>query len=227
MDKFIFGAYWGSRAETMYEVADKILYTLEGLVEQDDQFLKWYQPGISRKKALEKVVFVRKEEIIELLKKNTLKKEINEEGYSEFGFHISLWTGHEDYFSASLSFGVGHSFNNPNLGNRLVLTIPSKGHSRERLLKFEKAKSIVELFAEIWHPDYAVLTSEMLRDIMGVGNKIGWITYTKFIKQIQQSSKFFMCETKDGCWIYLNPENYGYGVNAANKLIDVKSNLLP
>ncbi|WP_153799839.1 Imm52 family immunity protein [Foetidibacter luteolus] len=195
IDSFIFGAYWESRAEALAIIAEKSLETLQKLGEIDEQFITWYETGVSRKKALEKEI----ELDIEYMERVCLKKvkqgELDKNGFSKLGFLFNLWTGQKDEEASSISFIVGGGYDAMKLNNSIVLKVPYEGGARERLLQIEKARLIMSILIGIWNPDYAVLISESLRNVIGAGNKIGWLTYHKTLDKVPETTKGFYCDS--------------------------------
>ncbi len=220
-NSFILGAYWGSRSESLNEVKLKVTKTLEGLSQIDNQFTSWYETGASREKALKRKVDPSDNNFIEKLCLQQVKKgELNEQSLSKMGFLFSLWTGHGNNESSSITFIVGSS--SKWLTNSCVVSIPSTGVARERLLKSQKAKSIISLLVEIWAPDYAVLTSDHLRDVLQTGNKIGWITCHRYIRQIPKMSRHISYQKEgENHWFNLNSEE-DYDINMSRYLLSLK-----
>jgi len=221
-DKYIIGSYWGSRQEPLSQIVDKVLRTLKELKDIDGQFSKYYQLGMSRKQALEKEVVLDNDSIKKLCLADIKKGELGEDGIAKNGFLIGLWTGQKDEESASLTFNVGDSFSGNNLNNRCVLSIPYEGAARTRLLQREISTMILRLMVEIWTPDYAVLTSDSLREKLKVGNEIGWITYRKISKHPQKlNNRIDFEKDVQGYWFYVS--SIGSSVdNAARELLSLK-----
>lgn len=219
-NSFYFGAYWGPRAETLTQVQNKVIHTLQQLSDIDDQFLSWHKPGKDRNAALLNKIEI-SEEMIKLLCLQKVKKgELNEEGFSKMGFLFTLWSGHKDPFASTITFNVGSA--SKWVMNSCVIKVPSKGDAKERLLHVEKAKKILLLLVRIWAPEYAVLTSHELSSQLGVGNKIGWITYLKFIKQAPKLNNGINYENNElGIWFYPN-DIYETGLIASlSQIIDI------
>lgn len=213
-DSFYIGAYWGGRAETLTEVVTKIVKTLERLGRIDEQFSGWYELGMSRKKALENEVHIDADNIRRLCLQKVKRKELDEVGYSKTGFLFSLWTGHKDEESSSISLNVGATFKSDKLKNSCVIKIPYEGEARERILKPDIAKKIITTLVELWNPEYAVLTSHKLYDNLNVGNKVGWITYGKTIKNVPKIGGSFVYEKNEHGHLFCikNDEDYNLGL---------------
>ena len=217
-DSFIVGAYWSSRAEALNDVKNKIIQTLQRLSKIDEQFLKWYETGSSRNEALEKIAVLDDKTIERLCMAKVKKGELDELGFSKMGFLFSLWTGHSDDQSSSISFSVGTA--SKWLTNSCVITLPFEGAARERLLKSNKAKEIVKVLVEIWNPEYAVLSSEELNNRLDRANELGWITYRKVIPQIPNAVKIVHEKYNEGHLFFLNGEN-SYDYNIINDLLQI------
>ena len=203
IDTYYLGAYWGSRAETLADVASKALETLAELRQTDEQFLNYYTTGYSRKKALKKEVPLELEYIKRLCLSMVRKGELRTNGFAKMGFLFGVWTGQKEGESSVVQFTIGHQFTTPHLSNVCVISLPYEGAAAERLLQKEVSKRILAILAKIWNPDYAVLTSHHLRDKLGVGNEIGWITYRKKIKKIPRLGQGVTYERDEfGHWFY-------------------------
>lgn len=176
-ESFILGAYWQGRAESLENAKEKILKTLIGLKAIDGQFSNWYEGGRSRKEALKKEMLLNILNIEKLCLKQVRKGELDAQGFSKMGFSFGLWTGHKEEEASSVSFSVGS--NSKWLTNSCFIKMPFSGEAQNRLLQTDKSRSIIKLFVDIWNPDYAVLTSDSIRENLDVGNKLGWMTYIK------------------------------------------------
>jgi hypothetical protein len=222
IDSFYIGAYWGSRAEPLEQVIDKVLQTLQKLAEIDEQFLNWYEGGSSRKQALEKKIVLNNETIEKLCLQQVRKGELDENGFAKMGFLFGLWSGHQDEASSSVSFNVGGAFTSPHLSNSCVVTIPFEGAARKRLLQVEKAKKIISVLVDIWTPDYSVLASSSLNNKLNVVNDIGWVTYRKSIKRLPNITSQVVYEKKNnGHWFYI--KEIKYNETLTNELLPIKA----
>jgi hypothetical protein len=218
-NSFYIGAYWGSRAQTLLEVKNKVIQTLKRLANEDKQFADWYEGGMSRKEALAKHIIINDSTIERLCLEQVRKGELNSDGFSKMGFLFGLWTGHEDNEASGISFSVGTA--SKWLTNSCVINIPSQGSAHENMIQREKAMSIINILVEIWNPDYAVMTSHNLNDQLGIGNKIGWITYQKFIKRpVKKLDGIIYNQIKDGHWFY--PSTSNYNQKLSQELLKIK-----
>src|ERR1700757_1466763 len=102
IDTFYIGAYWNARPETLQDVQIKTFKTLSFLKEIDEQFSNWYKTAMSRKKALERKIFITEDAMRELCLQNVKKGELDDKGFSKMGFLMELWSGHKDEESSSI-----------------------------------------------------------------------------------------------------------------------------
>lgn len=220
-DSFYIGAYWGSRAEPLSQVRDKILQTLNKLSETDEQFLNWYESGMSRKEALKKKVVLNNETIERICLEMVKKGELDKKGVAKMGFIFGLWTGHHDDESSSISFNVGAD--SKWLTNSCVIKMPIEGVAKWRLLQSEKAKAIISILVKIWKPDYAVLTSHELGDKLNDANETGWITYRKSIKRVPKiNGKIIYEKLDEGHLLTAHSSDYNLD-DIINELFELKS----
>jgi hypothetical protein len=223
-NSFIIGAYWGSRAEPLQEVRNKILQTLKGLSETDEQFVSWYEGGMSRKESLEKKITLDNETIERICLEMVKKGELDEKGFAKMGFLFGVWTGHDEDEASNISISVGTA--SKWLTNSCVITIPFEGTARERLLRIDRVKKIIAMLVEIWDPDYAVLTSDTLRDKLDVGNRIGWITYRSSIRGVPKITNGVVYEKLNKGHLFIVSPYVRNGTDSSiNELLQLKSYL--
>lgn len=222
IESFYIGAYWGSRAEPLSQVRNKILQTLQKLAEIDEQFSNWCEGGNSIEEALENRVVLNNETIERLCLERVRKGELDKNGLAKMGFLFAIGSEHPDDESSIITFTVGAALTSPHLSNSCVLTLPVEGAARERLLQVEKAKKIIVVLVEIWNPDYATLTSHQLRDKLNAANKVGWITYHKSINKLPNISNQVVYEkANNGHWFYIKDSNYNETLS--NELLPMKA----
>lgn len=194
VDIFYIGAYWRNRNEDLSIVVDKTVLFLQELSSLDEQFVNWYEQGYNKKEASKKVTI--EKDIVERLYKRGIKKnDLDSEGHSKIGYSIGLWTGQEEEYSSSLSINAGHA--SKFFSNACVITVPIAEEPKERLLKLDKQKAIINLLIKIWKPDTVVLNSNELKNKTGLVNKVGWITYLKNLKGYSQKSSKVIHEKLD------------------------------
>jgi hypothetical protein len=141
-------------------------------------------------------VTIEKDNIEMLFKKNIKKNDLDNQGFSNIGYSIDLWTGHEEKYSSSLSINGGHA--SKFFSNSCVLSLPIAKERQEQLLKLDKVKDIITLLISTWQPDSAVLNSNKLKDETGLINKLGWVTYVKNLAANSKISEKIIHENLNG-----------------------------
>ncbi len=213
VDSFYIGAYWRQRKANLNTVVEKTVSFLQELSKLDGQFQSWYV-GQSKK------IIVNKENIEALYKKKVKKIDLDIEGFSKIGYSIEMWSGGKEEFSSSLSINCGHA--SKFFPNCCVITFPSEGEEKERLLKLNKQKDLVNLLIRNWNPDSIILSSNKLKREIGT-DEVGWITYYKSIKQTPNIGGGVIYEKHDfGHLFYLENETC-YGYNMTKELEPLKA----
>ena len=225
IDTFYIGAYWGSRRENVSEVADKTVKTLLDLKQLDEQFLNWYRTGMSRKKAMEKRFTTDQAEVQELYSKSVKKEELKD-GFTTHIFKLGLWSGHSNDTSCGISFNVGGQFEG-GLSNCCVIEMPVEGEARERLLRLEKIKLLIDVLVKNWRPERVVLVSQELKKTLHTVNEIGWVTYVANLNdRLKTSEKVVSEKFSDGYLFHLNlPNNKSYDYSLMHELLPLKKYL--
>ncbi|MEO7044423.1 MAG: Imm52 family immunity protein [Ferruginibacter sp.] len=217
-DSFYLAAYWVQRKESLDIVVNKTISFLQDLARLDEQFLNWYEQGYSKKEDLNKII-IDKENIEKLFRERVKKNDIDNEGYSKIGYSIGMWSGHEEEYSSGVSINCGHS--SKFFSNSCVITIPTEGVQKERLLTFIKQKELVNLLIKSWQPDNVILSSSMLKSEIGT-DEVGWITYYKSIRRIPKIINKVIYEKYDGGHLfYLANKNF-YDHSLVNELLLLK-----
>jgi hypothetical protein len=225
IDTYTLGAYWGSRAEPLSDVAQKALQTLTELRDIDVQFLKYYRRANSRKKALEKGLSLDQESVKQMCVEMIKKGELGADGFAKMGFLFGVWTGQEEAESSGINFNVGHKFETPYLSNVCYIDLPYEGPASIRLLQRELSKSILGILVKIWKPDYAVLTSRHLRDKLDIGNQIGWITYRNTIKEVPRLGEGVSYE-RDGSGHWFFAKTIGSSIEVISKELSLIKSII-
>jgi len=177
-EELYLGAYWGPRKESARSCAGRALRFLNGLAECETLFACWYQTGRSRKEALSRKVIITEECLEELFLKGVNRRDSDKSVIEDLGYLVFLWTEHEQREAVNLSFTCSCWF--PEIPNSCVLTFPSQGESRGRLLQASMAERLLRLAVECWEPDWGTVCSHELRDAMLTpldGIQVGWLTY--------------------------------------------------
>lgn len=219
VDSFYLGAYWTQRKENLDTVVSRTLSFLQELTRLDEQFLNWYEQGYSKKEALSKKIIIDKEYIETLYKKSVKKNDLDSEGFSKIGYSIGLWSGHEEEHSSSLSINCGHS--SKFFSNSVVITMPTEGELKERLLSLVTQKELFNLLIKNWNPDNIILSSNRLKSEIGT-DEIGWITYYKSIRRAPKIGNKIVYEKYSGGHLFYLANNSCYDYNLAKELLPLK-----
>ncbi|HEV7621009.1 MAG TPA: Imm52 family immunity protein [Flavisolibacter sp.] len=219
VDSFYLGAYWTQRKEGLDIVVSKTLSFMHELVKLDEQFFNWYEQGYTKKEALSKKIIIDKEYIEKLYKKSVKKNDLGSDGFSKIGYSIDLWSGHQEEYSSSLSINCGHS--SKYFSNCCVITMPSDGRQKERLLSLVKQKELFDLLIKSWNPDNIILSSNRLKNEIGT-DEVGWITYYKLIRRIPKISDKIMYEKYSGGHLFYLANKNSYDYHLVKELLPLK-----
>lgn len=225
-DTFYIGAYWKNRKEVLKNIVIPTLNTLTELRGIDDQFLNFYELGMSRKQALEREFIPSSEYVERLYRQGLKKKDMDQDGYSKIGFSLWLWSGHKDEESSQISFGVGKD--SERLTNVCLIKIPIEGIAKVRLLQLDKVKQIIEVLIKNWNPDIVVLNSKELSAALNSTNEFGWVTYIKRTKGILKVSGKIVHEPNyyGGDLFYLNTNNgLAYDYSLMNEYLPLRKTI--
>ena len=222
MDNYYLGAYWHGRKEKLDTIINKSILFLNKLSEIDKSFLHWYKEGYNCSEANEIEINYA---FLEKMYKSKLKNgDIDKNGYSKVGFRISGWSGHQDDFlNTSFSIAAGDDF--IKIPNSCIVSIPHKGEEKKRLLEINIIKKILKEMIIVWKPDYAVLQSQKLKDVVKAKNLIGWVTYyDKRFNLPKLPDAFSIEEVKGfGSIIHINTTFDVNEQSLTNELLNLKS----
>lgn len=162
MQRFMLGAYWPARRQSLDECVDCTARFFSELVRIDPAFSHWYERSRSRKSALSKEVEVLdRNRLHDLLFIGQNKKDIGGEIIHSLGFKIGLWNGadREDE-EASLSIQCGCY--DERLNNSVIIDLPL---SFDSLNEPNTACALLALVAKVWHPAWAgVMSKRAMRE---------------------------------------------------------------
>lgn len=175
INTFYIGSYWRNRKENLETVITKSIEFLEKLEEIDPLFMKWYVRGMSKQNATKDRIILEYEYVENLINKRIKKGDLDNDGFCEIGFRLGGWSGHSNGEAADFSITSGGF--SKFLLNTCILNLPYKEEVVLELLKFDKLKKLLRIFIETWKPDWAVVQSNKLMNLLDLSNKIGLITY--------------------------------------------------
>lgn len=177
MQKFMLGAYWDARADSLEKCTEDAVRFLARLAEIDPLLAHWYERGRSRQDALErKVDVLDAQKLQDLLLAGRNRRDIGREVIDELGCKLSLWNGaDQEEGEASISIHCGAY--SERIGNSVIVDLPYQSESLEWV---GKASSLLALVAEIWRPKWAGIMSKKAmreRDFDGDYPFVDWMVY--------------------------------------------------
>ena len=167
------GSYWGSRKESAEESARRAETFFQLLSQCDPIYSRWFEQANSLKKALQLQFEPTSETFLRFFK----SRKYNE---GAFGFGFSAWTGHEeDEHGGMVMLSCGSAVTPPS--NNCLLYLPKEEPGTERVLTPFTLAKVLRAMVMAWEPDWAVVTSDDLRDTLSetsrAGTFVGWWTY--------------------------------------------------
>jgi hypothetical protein len=179
--RFILGAYWPSRRESVDQCRDRLASFLGELAPCDPVFEIWYERGRSQKAIDRRVNFEDRRYLLNLLERGRNRRDIGGEVIEELGFNVGLWNEADRDKATGLNIGCGIYWKSPtpnaSLGNSVVLTLP---RDMGELRRAENMVKVLSIVAEVWEPAWAGVMS---RDAMNTRNFdpdrpfVDWMTY--------------------------------------------------
>lgn len=177
MQKFMLGAYWDARADSLEKCTEDAARFLVRLAEIDPLLASWYKRGRSRKGALErKVDILDVQKLQDLLLAGRNRRDVDREIIDELGYKLSLWNGAEEE-EAEATVSIHCGAHNARIGNSVIIDLP---YQSERSEWVGKASSLLALAAEVWQPNWAGIMSKMAmreRDFDGDNPFVDWMVY--------------------------------------------------
>jgi len=174
--RYILGGYWGIRAESVEQCADRLLKFFSDMSKRDELLSTWYRKGRTPAKALEKRVNVTdREQLLQELNRGRNRRDFGHEVIEELGFSVNLWNGRkaDEAIGLRVTCGCFSEF----VSNVVVINLPqalgSLGHSDQMI-------PILAAMASAWDPEWAgVMSSEArsARNGFGKGPFVDWIVY--------------------------------------------------
>ena len=176
MEQYHIGAYWGPRKDPLADCTRHIYDFLTGLANIDAFFSQWKRQGRSRIDAMKKVVEISYDELYKLLSRGVNRTDVGRIVIESLGNNISLWDGTDEDTDHSIS--INCNVTSIRVKNSCLLDFPSDTGILARLLRPECSTEILELMIRCFTPDYAVVTSDKIRQIVEPSDiTIGWISY--------------------------------------------------
>ena len=178
--RYILGAYWGPRRESVDDCARRLSRFMHDLCDCDPALATWFAKGYSRQKALKSVVDAKDPEVARsLLDRGRNRRDTDGGAIEALGFGVSFWNGAEKNKVAGLSVNCG-LFAQPSrgyLGNSVVLSLPM---DLGELFWAERMAHVVAATALAWEPDWAGVMSEHAMDTRPFSGRepfLDWLLY--------------------------------------------------
>ena len=143
--KALISGFWSNRPESIFSVSKKVYLFLKQLSEQSTYFEELKIPGDSKKQALSNSFLLSEESVFKKLIESREKEEINEEGFCEIGFSISLFNVLNDSISVNVNICAGVS--SEYVKNSCVIKISGGFFSEDQII------SIKGLLSEFFTPE--------------------------------------------------------------------------
>lgn len=160
--RYILGAYWPSREESIEECGSRLGEFFEKLANCDPVLGSWYERGRSRSEASKRHVDGSDPHyLLDLLARGQNRRDAEpREVIEELGFSVGLWNGAEDDKDAGLSIKCGLHWKsqsrNAGLSNNVILTLPS---DLGELRRAESMARVLAVVSEAWEPAWAGVMS--------------------------------------------------------------------
>ena len=178
--RYMLGAYWGPRQETVTDCAGRLSRFMRDLRDCDPALATWFALGRSRQQALQTRVNAEDYEVArELLERGRNRRDTDNGVIEDLGFRVSLWNGGEDDKEAGLSIKCG-LFTRPSrgyLGHSVVLNLPT---NLGELSRAELMSRVVAAAARAWEPDWAGVMSRQAMDTRPFSGRmpfLDWLLY--------------------------------------------------
>lgn len=181
IETYYVGAYWGPRRESVDQCAQRAHTLLHHLEPLDESFARWFPPTRSHRHAPQPI----SRDVGALQALFSQGRTQNDEGavIEDLGFHISLdngmWPGSRQREFAWLRFKAGSYADH--VPNTCLLSPPSAGEPRERLVQASLFANILRAMVLAWEPERCIATSHAHRELVSergtVGTFVGWIMY--------------------------------------------------
>lgn len=178
--RFILGAYWGPREESLGTCARRLSDCLQGLSEVSPVFEGWYRKRASNDAASREAVGRSLEQIADLLDAGRQRKDFGGDVMAELGFNAALWN-RQSGSAAAWSVTCG-AFPGPGVGvsNAFVVDWPERAPGVTVEDDLIVAKAVMRVVVQAWEPDWATWASRAMRDLQQAPPRhpaLGLLTY--------------------------------------------------
>ena len=184
-DKYVLGAYWGARAESIDQCARRLGIFLAGLADNHESLSIWYEALSSRKQSLLKPVQAPDTgTMIQLLNRGRNRENVEGKVMDDLGFQIGLWNGQAGAKRATLNIRCGlyweSSTPGVSVGNCVVLDLPQDLPTR---VTSEKMSQILQVAVQAWDPAWAGIMSEQSMLTRGFDAQVPFVDWIVFLRR--------------------------------------------
>ena len=178
--RFVLGAYWGPREESLEACTARLFDCLQGLAQVSPVLDGWYRKGASKAAASREPVGRSLEQLEKLLDSGRQRTDFGGDIMADLGFSAALWN-RQSARAAAWSVSCG-AFPPPGVGvsNVFVVDWPERapGLTVERDLSV--AKAAMRVVVQAWEPDWATWTTHAMRELQQASARhpvLGLLTY--------------------------------------------------
>lgn len=175
-NRFYIAGYWPARREEVDSCADRLVRFLDCLTDVSPLLGQWFEPGADSGSTTRPPIELTLNTLRAFLSAGRNRRDTDSSVISELGFSVSLWNGIET--DAGLRVGCGRY--GSTLGNAVVLNLPPPEGVGAELYSPSAALDIMRALVACWEPQWATMTSHMLRRAQSAKTGdivVGWMTY--------------------------------------------------
>jgi len=181
--RYMLGAYWAARKESVEQCADRLHVFLADLATCDPALATWYERGRSRKEALEKRADVGDQNyLLSLLDRGRNRRDIGRTVIEELGFGGGLWNGGKEGKEAGLSVKCGLYWASPksnaSMSNCVILDLPE---DLGELNQTGRMARVLVAAARAWEPDWAGVMSKNAMSERAFNAKVPFVDWMVFV----------------------------------------------
>ena len=184
-ERFVLGAYWGARSESVERCADRLHKFLTGIRDSHQSLSHWYQKAASPKKSLQKSLgSFETQSLVRILLGGRNRENVNRTVSEDLGFHLEFWNGQKGDAQASVGLTCGLYWQSATPGisvsNCVVLDLPK---DLGILASWQTMSQLLTVTAEAWQPDWAGVMSEssmLSRNFDAEVPFVDWMVYVPY-----------------------------------------------
>jgi hypothetical protein len=182
-DRYMLGAYWGARRESVEQCAGRLSAFLTDLAACDPALGRWYERASSFRQALARPVSPDSAgNLVQVLDRGRNRTNVGRAVIEDLGFQIGLWNGQEAQKGSGLSIRCGlywkSSTPGVSIGNCVVLDLPEDlGQLRTETRMTQALTATVSA----WKPDWAGVMSRAAMNARGFDANVPFVDWMVFL----------------------------------------------